>query len=264
MYVSGFGGCGMSASSNQCEHKTSAGTRQSSCIVTDKDPHTRYHRGEHTIHQCQFERMKSRAALENAIACIYHCNECGAYHVCDGGAQCKLVDTGESVVCILTGSCVGDTGHGTSSVITCGDAATIMNTESYERQAFDNIIRALQVDIGHFFSTASDMDDVQSAVLDGTGGCLKPTIADLIAATFHLCYHLFDEAACAYDIVCSMYIHIIISVYSTRTVYGSLLFKCTKNKRYDAILKRMRQQWMHMLTIEMEPQQNAECSQVTL
>ena len=63
-----------------------------------------------------------------------------------------------------------------------------------------------------------------------------------------ICQHLFQDIPYAYSLVCSMYIHIIISIFSTKTVYGNVLFKCTKNKRFDNLVKQIREIWMSTLT----------------
>ncbi|ARW78094.1 protein UL92 [Common bottlenose dolphin gammaherpesvirus 1 strain Sarasota] len=196
-------------------------------------------------HQCDFSKVDTPICRRHRITCIYVCRQCHAYHVCDGGRECVAINTGENVVCLLTGRCIEDNTLDIGSLA----SGTLKRIEQpYEKHVYENIIQSLKVDLRNFFSAGQSMKEVKMAIFDQASSSLLPEIESLIADTFPMCASLFGEISWAYDVVCSMYIHIIISIYSTRTVYGNLLFKCTKNKRYDIILKRMRERWMSMLT----------------
>lgn len=197
-------------------------------------------------HQCEFRKLETPICTFHSISCIYHCDECDTYHVCDGGVECIPIDTGENMVCVLTGKCIDDN---MAASVTVVDGVFKRLDEHCEKHVYENIILSLKLDIIKFFSSVQNMEDVQKVIFKSNGE-LTSDIETLISSTFHFCARLFDDVTWAYDLVCSMYIHIIISVYSSRTVYGNLLFKCTKNKRYDTILKQMREAWMSTLTTD--------------
>nr|WAH70937.1 protein 31 [Eptesicus fuscus gammaherpesvirus] len=217
---------------------------------------------------CSFTKVNSPICSFHRVTNIYQCEECERYHVCDGEGACHLVETRESLVCALTGRCMpsrapdlGARGGARAPFFFHKGALDYGGPDGH---ALDGVLGAVQADMARYFSTAEspDMEDVRAAVLLSPAGgdvrekgaqnghaqpTLRPEVEALIRDTFPLCRHVFAEASRGYDIICSMYVHIIISVYATKTVYGNLLFKCTKNKKYNAVVKRMREAWMSTL-----------------
>lgn len=158
---------------------------------------------------------------------------------------------GDHLICELSGAFLEDNFQPQAPPRAEGRGG-VVGVEDDENFAYSNLTYSLKTDLARYFSACRVLDDAATARIVIRGReCLQPRIAALIDRTLSHCRHLFEEINCGYDIICSMYIHLLISVYSNRTVYDALLFKCTKNKRLDTILKRMRQTWMSiMLTSE--------------
>lgn len=157
------------------------------------------------------------------------------------------MDSGEGLVCMVTGRCLGE------NMQTSGhhyELVTWSTQEPLKNYVFSQMSSTLAADLFRYFhiqSNTEDLMDVRTAILDTKKGCLKQEIITIINRTFQFCQHLFNDAVWAQDLVKNIYIHVIISIYSSRTVYDSLLFKCTKNKKYDHILKQIRETWMSTL-----------------
>ncbi|AAO12371.1 unknown [Porcine lymphotropic herpesvirus 2] len=193
-------------------------------------------------HQCTFRQVINMATTYHDVNTIYRCDQCDRYHVCDGGSECLPLNTGENLVCIFTGKCIGEN---IQNINFLSDQGISISTKPYEDHSFENIIESLKRDIQLYFSR-SNLTLIKTKIFD-TSGELKKPIEQVLKSSFKHCKHLFSEITYAYDLVCSMYIHVIISVYSARTVYGNLLFKCTKNKKHDMIVKNIRKAWMSTL-----------------
>lgn len=200
-------------------------------------------RGTAPRHQCSFERLRNPLCQLHNITTVYQCTICEDYHVCNGGRDCLMLNTGENMVCLLTGASILDNFQDSAFI----PAQSLRVPEpTTDLGAVQNIIFNIQSDMARYFSQGEGLADVKEAIIDN--GDLKPRVAHIIERTFLHCQNLLEEVDYGYDLICSMYTHIIISIYSTKTVYGPLLFKCTKNKRYDGVVKRIRQEWMSMLT----------------
>lgn len=174
--------------------------------------------------------------------------DCHTFHVCDGGPECLPINTGEGLVCVITGRCLGENLQATSQ--NC-ELVTWSSQEPIKNYVFGQLVSSIAAELFDYFSAkvaTEDLTEVSASVLDKATGSLKKEIMAMISHTFPLCHHLFEETPWAKDLVLSIYIHVIISIYSSRTVYDSLLFKCTKNKKYDHILKQIRESWMSTLT----------------
>lgn len=179
------------------------------------------------------------------ISNIFVCPQCRKYHVCDGYGECLPVNMGDGLVCVLTGRCVAENisfQHIAFAQPPMLQGAKLM----YEDQSFEAIIGNVQEDVLAYFEKSAH-SEIKDQILDGPGK-LKQEVLDLIKKTFSYCYYIFSSVSYAYSLVCSIYIHVIISVYSSKTVYGNLIFKCTKNKKFDAVVKSIRQTWMSTLT----------------
>lgn len=195
-----------------------------------------------TAHKCVFEKINNPLCEALFVSIIYRCNICEKYHICDGGQACMLVNTGETTVCLLTGVQTYENMQPAIRALT----TPLTTSESCNAPTcFDHIVTSLQNDIALFFNQQSNLKDLHAIILENSQ--LNVTVKQLIKNTFMEFYMAFESLLCNYDIICSMYIHVIILIYSSKTVYGNLLFKCTKNKKFDFIVKRLRQSWMHML-----------------
>lgn len=196
---------------------------------------------------CVFRRLEFHFLKVYNVADIYACQACGRYHICDGGGECPPVNMGDTIVCELTGAAL-DGNFQQAFIPSCSLENSFRDNE--ENFAYMNIVCSLKSDIVKYFVSTSALDSVAEEILENEGK-LYPRIESLIDSTLPLCRHILEEINCGYDIICSMYIHIIISIYSNRTIYDALLFKCTKNKKLDVVLKRVREAWMStMLTRE--------------
>lgn len=189
--------------------------------------------------------MITMATTFHTVDNIFVCTECKTYHVCDGGEDCYLVNMGEGLVCELTGRCAVNS-------VSFGNPRPMSpviyphhNTPG-PNQFLDSVVQCVQRDVAIYLSSSS-YEEVKDKVLLCQGE-LREEVADLIKTTFNHCQNIFQSAQCAYSLICSIYIHVIISVYSSKTVYGNLIFKCTKNKKFDSVAKSIRQAWMSILT----------------
>lgn len=176
--------------------------------------------------------------FKNIFVCVY----CKRYHICDGSDGCSLVDTGEGVVCAYTGNCVYEQSMKDVTTSIC-NPKVIENKDSTLQNTFNAIVCRLY----YYFSEVLKIEKITSTIFDSDKN-FRSEILDLIFATFPHCHHIFNENDndTAIQLVTSMYIHLIISIYANRTVYGNMLFKSTKNKKYDTVLKQMREVWMSM------------------
>ncbi|BBB06480.1 hypothetical protein [Rhinolophus gammaherpesvirus 1] len=192
---------------------------------------------------CCFKKVEYLICSAHQVDCLYICPDCEHYHICDGGDDCIFINTGESIVCFLTGNCVSDNVQEFSSLLVKAHKPLDSTCEDY---TYYGIAGCIKRDIFVFFNRDnSNLKEIRDAVSDETA--LKPDISRLVDITLKVTIHLFGKNGYGYDLICSMYVQIIISIYSTRTVYNNLLFKSTRNKRYDTILKRIRELWMSTL-----------------
>ncbi|AIA62067.1 orf31 [Alcelaphine gammaherpesvirus 2] len=196
-------------------------------------------------HQCYFTKMITMATTFHSIDNIFVCTECQSYHVCDGGEDCCLINMGEGLVCELTGRCAVDSVSFGNPCPTSPVNYSSGHTPC-PNQFLDSVVHCVQRDVGLYFSSSS-YQEVKDKILICPGE-LRDEVANLIKITFNHCQHIFQSAQCAYSLICSIYIHVIISVYSSKTIYGNLIFKCTKNKKFDSVAKSIRQAWMSILT----------------
>ncbi|AMA67386.1 protein UL92 [Vespertilionid gammaherpesvirus 1] len=192
---------------------------------------------------CTFIKLQSTVCNFHNIHSLYICNGCDHYHVCEGGDECIVINTGENIVCLLTGNCVSDDIEQITTIM----AKTHQGLEkTYDECTYHGIAEAIKKDIKVFFNRENNgFEEIKKSILEN--GELKHDVDKLIDVTLNVSIHLFRKHEYGYDLICSMYIQIIISIYSTKTVYNSLLFKCTRNKRYDSVLKKMRELWMSTL-----------------
>nr|BEG23101.1 homolog of EHV2 ORF31 protein UL92 [Macronycteris gammaherpesvirus 1] len=189
---------------------------------------------------CFFEKLNSLICMHHQLTCLYICQNCEHYHVCDGGDECIVINTGESMVCLLTGNCISENVQEFTNLM-----VKVLNSpqSKYEEYCYQGLTERVKKDLFAFFNRNNEnIAEIKEVILNQNS--LKPEISKLVDATLGVCSHLFGKDGYGYDLICSMYIQIIISIYSTKTVYNSLLFKCTRNKRYDCVLKRMRELWM--------------------
>lgn len=194
--------------------------------------------------KCSFTRVDDPICRLHGVSCLYRCILCNRYHVCTGGSSCLVINTGENMVCVLTGNCIIETMQDTRF---CCPQSDINPSRTDRKFMFNNILASVKADIAHFFSDSARWREIYAQI--SADGHLNNKVSCLIDSTFEACHHLFGDIPYAYSLVCSMYIHIIISIFSTKTVYGPLLFKCTKNKKYDALVKQIRETWMSTLTM---------------
>ncbi|ABB22248.1 hypothetical protein OvHV-2gp28 [Ovine gammaherpesvirus 2] len=201
--------------------------------------------GAANSHQCDFTKMITMATTFHGVDYIYICPTCARYHVCDGGHECAIVTVREGLVCELTGRCVADSvTYGTQGPNS--PRGTYTSENHCSNQSFENVVSCVQQDVAFYFSNSA-YEEVKMSVL--AAPCeLCHEVSSLIKTTFKHCQDVFRSAQCAYSLICSIYIHVIISVYSSKTVYGNLIFKCTKNKKFDSVAKSIRQAWMSTLT----------------
>ncbi|AJG42955.1 hypothetical protein KM481_gp25 [Harp seal herpesvirus] len=189
---------------------------------------------------CTFERLSNTICAYHKVSCIFKCSSCHNYHTCDGGDECIVINTGENLVCMLTGSCIFNEIHDFKNIIV--KTHKVLDKKPDEC-TLHGVLQSIKSDLVSFFCNANNnLDEVRAIILDDSQ--LKPNIEKLINITFVEAQQLFYTCEYGYDIICSMYIQIIISIYSTKTVYDNLLFKCMRNKKYDAVLKKMRELWM--------------------
>ncbi|AAO12333.1 hypothetical protein KM546_gp27 [Porcine lymphotropic herpesvirus 3] len=198
--------------------------------------------GLNAAHQCEFRMVENMATSYHNVQTIYMCVVCDKYHVCDGGTECLPLNTGENMVCLFTGKCMAENLQNINFL--CDEIKTKCD-KTYEDHSFENILESLKQDIQLYFSR-SNLSVIKNKIFDASGE-LKKEIDKVLKLSFQCCQHLFGEISYAYDLVCSIYIHVIISVYATQTVYGNLLFKCTKNKKHDVVVKNIREVWMSTL-----------------
>lgn len=177
---------------------------------------------------------------------LYTCTFCGTWHICDGGNECHAVLAGDGLVCALTGSFLGEDYSDGMRTGVVSSVGFLSKEEELDGFTFAGVITAIKQEIIVYFSSSVELKDVTEVVI--MDGHLAPDISTMIDHTFPLCRHLLEEINCGYEIICSMYVHIIISIYSNKTVYDALLFKCTRNKKLDSILKQMREKWMSIIT----------------
>lgn len=176
---------------------------------------------------------------------IFVCKKCVTYHVCDGGDTCSLIDTGETYVCTYTGNC---TDVPAIKYVTI-DNSMCKNSDENTAVHLQNTLNTIICNLYYYFTEVVQIEKITSAIFDSDKN-FQPCILDLIFASFQCCHALFNNAECndsVIKLVTSMYVHLIISVYANQTVYGSKLFKSTKNKKHDVILKQMREAWMSTL-----------------
>lgn len=194
---------------------------------------------------CCYIRLNYPILVEQGVNDIFECALCHAYHICTGGNECPTVGTSDGIVCGLTGICLGENLQSPAPPL-YHQRPLADGSSELENFGLNNIIAVIKSDLARYFITSEELGEVSSAITEG--GSLTRRVGYLIEVTFPLCKHIIEEINCGYDIVCSMYIHIIISIYSNRTVYDTLLFKCTRSKKLDAVLKRMRERWMSIAT----------------
>ncbi|AIU39556.1 protein UL92 [Equid gammaherpesvirus 5] len=192
---------------------------------------------------CYYLRVESLICSLHGISSLYVCRECENYHVCDGGDDCIVVNTGDNMVCFLTGNCVADNIQEFCNLSVAVKKKDLECAPTDDVNTFMGIAEAIKRDIFAFFNRENcKLAEIRAAILTEEG--LRPEIGRLIEVTLRVSIHIFSKSEHGYDVICSMYVQIIISIYSTKTVYNGLLFKCTKNKRYDSVLKKMRELWM--------------------
>ncbi|AGY30713.1 ORF30 [Retroperitoneal fibromatosis-associated herpesvirus] len=193
--------------------------------------------------RCDMRLLDSPLCRLHNVFSLYQCVICREYHVCDGGSACVLVNTPENVICDLTGNCVADNLQETQR---SGPSRIRGADMPPDTAAYHAVLACLKRDIVSNLRSWTDTWDVaeQIALEDG----VSDVISGIIDDTFFDCLPVLAEARGGYALLCSMYLHVIVSIYSTKTVYNSMLFKCTKNKKYDCIAKRVRARWMHMLS----------------
>ncbi|AJE29673.1 ORF31 [macacine gammaherpesvirus 12] len=193
--------------------------------------------------ECQMTRVDSPICRFHNVFNLYQCLDCKRYHVCDGGRDCVIVYTRENLVCDLTGSCVLDN---VQDVCAYGPSER-RAPESFTDPAVSHSAReSLKGDILRYFETVGAKSEAYSTVVKN--GQLNGIVGGLIDATFNECLPVMSDGECGRDLAASIYVHIIISIYSTKTVYDNLLFKCTRNKKYDHIVKNIRARWMRMVS----------------
>ncbi|QDQ69239.1 UL92 [Colobine gammaherpesvirus 1] len=194
-------------------------------------------------HKCDMRLVTALLCRFHGVGCLYQCLICYDYHVCDGGKECVLVNTSENVICDLTGNCVSDNFQ---EVQRSGPSRSRILEAPTDVSAYHAVLACLKRDIVSYLRSWPDTGDVVEQI--ARDDRVTDDISRIIDDTFFDCLPVLGEARGGYALICSMYLHVIISIYSTKTVYNSMLFKCTKNKKYDCIAKRVRTQWMRTLS----------------
>lgn len=204
---------------------------------------------------CSYARLEYQILRAHGVSELYACTVCGRWHICDGGDECRVVIMGDGLVCALTGSFLGEdyregarTGGGSLT-------ACLAREEELDSFTFAGVVTSIKAELVVYFTLSAELKDVTRLVV--IQDQLAPGVSAMIDHTFPLCRHLLEEINCGYQIICSMYVHIIISIYANKTVYDALLFKCTRNKKLDAILKQMRERWMSIITTHASSLENA-------
>lgn len=174
---------------------------------------------------------------QHNIDWIFKCESCGRFHICDGAHDCVLIQTLDGMICDLSGSYVMENLQGPFTGL------THENESTSTKEDFHTTINEIYKYIEDFFSNTPGLEEVSTQILtqDGT---VQETIAKYIATTFQFCAHFLKEISYGFSLVCSMYTQILISIFATKTVYDPLLFKCTRNKKHDQVLKRVRAAWI--------------------
>lgn len=165
-----------------------------------------------------------------------------------------MITVGDGLVCALTGSFLGQDYRDVARTGVVGSTRFLAREEELDSFTFAGVVTAIKAELVVYFTSSAELKDVTQTVV--TDGQLAPDVSTMIDYTFSLCRHLLEEINCGYQIICSMYVHIIISIYANKTVYDALLFKCTRNKKLDAILKQMRERWMSIITTRASSQEN--------
>nr|QAM89320.1 BDLF4 [human gammaherpesvirus 4] len=200
-------------------------------------------------HLCSYSKLEFHLPLPESMASVFACWGCGEYHVCDGSSECTLIETHEGVVCALTGNYMGPHFQPALRPWTEIRQDTQDQRDKWEPEQVQGLVQTVVNHLYHYFLNENVISGVSEALFD-QDGALRPHIPALVSFVFPCCLMLFRGASSekVVDVVLSLYIHVIISIYSQKTVYGALLFKSTRNKRYDAVAKRMRELWMSTLT----------------
>nr|WIM51689.1 MAG: hypothetical protein ADFBMEEK_00055 [Peromyscus leucopus gammaherpesvirus] len=192
-------------------------------------------------HNCEFKRLNSLICRYHNTGCIYQCVSCERYHVCDGQTDCVLVDTGDNIVCKLTGKCTLDNMPEGREVLT--DQFMELSDDWLDGSRFCSLLESLKRDLYSYFKETDGSIEVSKHIIESRG--LSQVVQDIIKETLKTCQSLFKEPdGYEYELLKSIYVHVIISIYSGHTIYNPSLFKCTKNKKYDSIAKHIRTIWM--------------------
>ncbi|ADW24372.1 hypothetical protein RHVP.31 [Cricetid gammaherpesvirus 2] len=189
---------------------------------------------------CRMNQVQTPLCTFYNLQTIFRCMDCSNYHICNGGKDCDPLISSEGVVCAKTGKFIR----------LDMKFSTIYNKEVADHHGQDQqaeneaTLNSLYEDIVNILLQVDDIEEVKTAVICDKE--LAKSVKQQIASTFSECVQVIRENEQGYSIVCSMYVHVIISMYATKTIYGNLLFKCTRNKKHDAIAKKIREKWMLM------------------
>lgn len=172
-----------------------------------------------------------------SVHSLYVCDTCDKYHLCSGSMNCVPVVDKEGLVCEITGKCIQSNVKDIETVVL--DEPTNKYVQFMESEF---ILQSIYSDIVEIINKLDDISEIIPEIVINNE--LNLPIKKNIASTLHLCMYIIHAGSTGYSTVCSMYVHIIMSIYAKKTIYGHMLFKCTRNKKYDATAKKIREKWM--------------------
>lgn len=193
-----------------------------------------------TSMKCHMTMVQNPLTEFYSIHSLYVCESCGKYHLCSGTSQCIPIVAKEGLICDITGKYIQSNVKETDTMVT--NESVEKCTQVLESEC---TLHALYSDILEIINKLDDISEIRPDLV--YGGELNPIIKQNIAATLSHCVSIIQGTSSGYSIVCSMYVHIIMSIYAKKTIYGHMLFKCTRNKKYDAIAKKIREKWMYIV-----------------
>ncbi|AAK38229.1 ORF21 [callitrichine gammaherpesvirus 3] len=196
-------------------------------------------------HICSFMRLTSPLLVASRITDMFVCEGCQTYHVCDGSSECHLIETHDGVVCAMTGRDVGPDLKPVVRPWTCARCEA-ENQSTWDPEEIQTLLLNITNHLYAYFRKDNVIPGVQAALFDDDG-VLRPHIPALISFVFPYCLPLMKSTD-SVRLIVSLYIHVIIAIYSRRTIYGCMLFKSMRNKKTDLVAKRMREAWMSTLT----------------
>ncbi|AAB66400.1 hypothetical protein [Murine herpesvirus strain 4556] len=189
--------------------------------------------------KCMMRPLSNPLTEAYNVQNLYQCLNCDDYHLCNGSLNCDPLVDREGIVCTVTGKYIQCNVRESPM---CG--AACLDVDIHPEDNTDCILRALFGDIVDIINKLDDIAEIKDKIL--AGDSLNEHIKKKIECTFPMCANIINCNSQGYSILCSMFVHIIMSIYANKTIYGHMLFKCTRNKKYDTIAKKIREKWMYL------------------